>query len=234
MPHRRAVVLKALPGGAGLGPAMAGIGMRVAVEPAPAPPIEETLVGASIEGMDPGRGDLRVLSVLCTWLGVHVGAVNVDRLTRLVQAVAMPRVQAFWAGVAGWQRRDPRFTRLARLHRDARVDLLPVGTDFQVRRHGEDERFAGSPLRVPSNTLTGRPGDVMLPEELARSHRGYRMRLIIGPTYRADLWAALDEDGGLTVAELARRAGSAYAAAWQARRSWEIVRAADAGVGAAA
>lgn len=48
----------------------------------PAPDLEATLVRASVEGME--RDDLRVLSVLVTWFGVHSVRVTADRLTRLV------------------------------------------------------------------------------------------------------------------------------------------------------
>lgn len=44
--------------------------------------IESTLVFASAVGMD--EDDLRVLSVLATWLGVHHAHVNVDLLVRLL------------------------------------------------------------------------------------------------------------------------------------------------------
>jgi hypothetical protein len=50
---------------------MASIGMNVAAEPSEAPAnIEDTLVGASVAGME--GGDLRTLAVLVTWLGQHL------------------------------------------------------------------------------------------------------------------------------------------------------------------
>ncbi len=62
--------------------AMVGIGMQFAASPAPMPNIEDTLVATSIEGTD--RSDLRVLSVLTTWIDVHSLRVNVDRLERML------------------------------------------------------------------------------------------------------------------------------------------------------
>ncbi len=203
--------------------AMVGIGMAFAA-PAPShqPNIEDTLFAASVEGME--HDDLRVLAVLVTWLEHHARLVNVDRLTRLVKETASARVRAFWAGVAHWQAKDRRFARLSKLHRHDRVDLLPVGTEFQLRRHGEDVRFAGSPLRVPANTLRSRSADVLEPVALAQRHRAYRQRVLMGPSYRADMWAALDEDDGVTAAELARRAYGSFATAWQVLRDWRLVR----------
>ena len=173
--------------------AMVGIGMAFA---APAPPkepnIEDTLLFASIEAME--HHDLRVLAVLVTWFGVHAPYVNADRLTKIVAAQKSTRVRALWSALARWQGKDRRFARLAKVHRVERVDVLPTGTVFQVKRHGEDPRFAGSALRVPANVLRDREADVLPPRELARRHRAYRARVMIGPTYRADMWAALDED----------------------------------------
>jgi hypothetical protein len=187
------------------------------------PNIEDTLLAASLEGME--RGDLRVLAVLVTWFGVHSG-VNADRLTRLVATTESKRVKAFWSALARWRGSDRRFARLAGAYHGARIDLLTTGTDFQLARHGEDSRFAGSKLRVPANVLRDRPADVLAPAELAKQHSAYRWRLVIGPTYRADMWAALERKPGLSAASLARATYGSFASAWQARRDHAIWRSA--------
>jgi hypothetical protein len=66
---------------------LVGIGMNFAAVPASNPNIEDTILFASIEGME--REDLRVLAVLVTWFGIHASWVNADRLTRLA-AVQSP------------------------------------------------------------------------------------------------------------------------------------------------
>jgi hypothetical protein len=113
-------------------------------------------------------GDLRVLSVLTTWLGVHAAHVNADRLVRCVSDHASSRVRAYWAAVARWLGKDRRFARLAKLHDGPPIDLLPVGTEFQIARRGEDERFTGSVLRVPAGSLRDRDADVLSPESMVR------------------------------------------------------------------
>jgi hypothetical protein len=208
-------------GGKALTAAMVGIGMSFAAKAARSPNIEDTLLFASKEGLE--KHDLRVLSVLVTWLGVHSAWINADRLTRLLAEETNPRVRAFWAGVAHWQKTDRRFARLAELHAGPRVDLMPTGTDFQVARHGEDPRFEGSPLRVPANVLRDRRADVLSPAELARRHAGYRHRVIMGPSYRADMWGALQASPSLSAAELARRAYGSFATAWQVKRDWSVL-----------
>lgn len=214
MPYSRARGVTALPEGDALSCALAGIGIGIAAEPTLDPDLEPTLLAASVAGMV--HDDLRVLALLVTWFDVHAPRVNADRLTRLV-ASQTPRVRAFWAAVAKWKQKDRRLARLARAYRGPVIDLLATGSDFQLRRRGEDPRFAGTKLRVPAGVLRDRPVDVMAPAALARHHRAYRWRLIVGPTFRADLWAALERDPAATAYALARATGSSYATAWATR-----------------
>jgi len=202
---------------------MAGIGMNFAAEPNAEAPIEETLVHASSLGMD--DRDLRVLSVLTIWLGVHAAHVNADRLVRCVAEHPSARLRAYWGAVSHWLAKDRRFGRLAKLHDGPALELLPVGTEFQIARRGEDERFVGSALRVPAGTLRDRDGDVLSPESLARRHAGYRNRVRMGPTWRADVWTVLERTPELSVAEVARRAGCSFAVAWQVVQDFTLLRA---------
>lgn len=224
MPHSRLLAPTAPPPVERLTADMVGIGMLVGAGASPAPNIEDTLLFASVEGMD--RGDLRVLSVLVTWFGVHAERVNADRLTRLVRLVSSRRVRSFWSATAGWKRADRRFVRLARMHRGAPIDLLTDGTDYHVARRGEDERFVGSGLRVPAGVLRERAADVLTPVELAARHPAYRWRVVIGPTYRADMWAVLEREPAVSAAALARATYGSFATAWQTRRDFGTWRAA--------
>jgi hypothetical protein len=221
MAHRRRITAEQLRSGDDLTRAMAGIGMRFASAPLKDPNIEDTLVAASIEGME--RGDLRILSVLATWIGVHRRWINADRLTRATADLTMPRTRAFWSAVATWSAPDRRFARMAHLHSGSPVDLLEVGTAFQIRRRGEDPRFEGSCLRVPAGVLRDRIDDVDRPRELARSHGTYRRRVLIGPSYRADMWAALTRNPLLSAADLAREAYGSFATAWQVKSDFAIL-----------
>lgn len=224
MAFSRATALRDPPDEANLTRDMVGVGMNFAAEANPSAPIEETLVHASAAGMD--EHDLRVLAVLTTWVGVHLGHINAARLVRCVSEHGSDRVHAYWAAVARWQSKDRRFARLVGLHDGRPVDLLPVGTDFQIARRGEDERFAGSPLRVPAGTLRDRDADVLAPEVLVRRHTGYRNRVLMGPTWRADVWTVLAEEPDASVAEAARRAGCSFATAWQVVQDFRLLHAA--------
>ncbi len=200
---------------------MIGIGMLFGGQGSAAPNIEDTLLHASVAGVD--GEDFRVLAVLCTWLDVHAPRINADRLVALASVQRSRRVRAFWAAFAGWKRNDRRFVRLRRLHRGPPIKLLSAGQEFQLRRFGEDPRFAGGPLQVDARALRDRPGDVLTPAELARRHPAYRWRVIIGPTYRADLWAALEADPSLSVSALARVSYSSIGAAWEAKHDHQLL-----------
>jgi hypothetical protein len=209
------------PGADDLTAAMVGIGMNFAATGAAEPNIEDTLLFAAIEAME--KDDLRVLAVLVTWFGVHASWVNADRLTRLVSDSRSPRVRALWSALARWQSRDRRFFRLAKVYSGQPVDLLASGTAFQLKRHGEDPRFAASALRVPGNVLRNRGADVLAPEELAKRHHGYRRRVMFGPNYRADMWSVLELNPTLSAAELARRTYGSFATAWHVRRDFKLL-----------
>jgi len=206
----------------GLTARLIGIGMNFAGDAETDAEIEPTLVQASIAGVD--QDDLRVLAVLTTWLGVHHARINADRLVRLVGAQASARVRAYWASVAQWLAKDRRLARLVAGYSGDAIDLLAVGTAFQIGRKGEDERFSGSPLRVPAGTLRDRPADVLTPTELAERHRTYRNRVLMGPTWRADAWTVLEKAPDLSVAEVARRAGCSFATAWQVAQDFRLWR----------
>ena len=204
---------------------LVGIGMNFAAPPVHDPNIEDSILFASIEGME--KQDLRVLAILVTWFGIHAPWVNADRLTTLATAHPSARVRAFWSGLAGWQRKDRRFVRLSGSYKGSRQDVLEVGAEFQLQRHGEDPRFAGSAIRVPANILRDRPADVLSPSLLARRHRVYHFRIMMGPNYRADMWAALESSPTLSAAALARRTYGSFATAWHVRRDFLLLRGAS-------
>jgi hypothetical protein len=224
MAFSRATSPEPTPAPAELTARMVGIGMNLAAKAAADADIESTLLHASVLGMD--DGDLRVLAVLTTWLGVHHTHVNADRLVRLVRAHPSERVRAYWAAVATWLEKDRRLARLAGADVGALIDLLPTGTEFQVKRRGEDERFIGSKLRVPKGTLRDRHEDVLSPEVLVRRHAGYRNRVLMGPSFRADVWTALEHGPDQSIADIARKASCSFATAWQAAQDYRLLRAA--------
>lgn len=156
----------------------------------------------------------------------HHAHVNADLLVRLVGAHSSEGVRAYWSAVAAWLAKDRRFARLCTAYSGPSVDLLPTGTAFQIKRRGEDPRFSGSKLRAPKGTLRDRHEDVLAPEVLVRRHAGYRNRVLMGPSFRADVWTALEHVPELSIADVARRASCSFATAWQATQDFRLLRAA--------
>lgn len=198
-----------------------GIGMAFNAKASQDPNIEDTVLRAAVEGLE--NDDLRVLSVLTTWIEVHYAALNVDRLVQIAAKHPSDRVRAYWASIAMWQSKDRRLAKMIRVYSGSIINLLRIGTDFQIERHGEDKRFVGSFIRIPSGTLRDRKSDVLTPTQLARIHGIYRWRTIIGPTYRADMWAELEKNTQLSTAELARLAYGSFATAWKVKKDWSIL-----------
>lgn len=221
MGFRRQILPAHLPQGEELTAAMVGIGMNFAAAPRSDANIEDTVLAASLEGLE--RDDLRVLAILVSWIGVHGSTINADRLIAIVDEQPSTRVRAFWSAIAKWRSKDRRFSRLAKVYRGPQLDLLPVGTEFQIQRAGEDPRFAGSALRVPANALRDRASDVLTPRELVRKHRAYRCRVMLGPSYRADMWAQLEAAPTIVPADLARRTYGSFATAWQVKQDFLVL-----------
>src|SRR5688500_580705 len=99
---------------------LVGIGVLFAETSSREPDIEETLVAASIEGME--LDDLRVLALVVTWLSIHAPRINADRLLRMVKTPTSVRVRAFWSAIGHWLGKDPRLARLKVLYRKQRLD----------------------------------------------------------------------------------------------------------------
>jgi hypothetical protein len=227
MGFKREIQPKTLLGGADLTRALVGIGILFTGAAASDPNIEDTLLAASVDGLE--RHDLRLLAVLVTWLEVHHPWLNADRLVGLVEAYPGDRVRAFWCTIGRFLAKDRRLNKLTKVYQGPQLDLLTTGTDFHLSRSGEDSRFQDGPLRVPAGILRDRKADVLDPRELAKRHRGYRRRVLLGPSYRADVWAELDRNPDSSVAELARRAYASFSTAWQVKRDWELLGAGAAG-----
>ena len=184
--------------------------------------IELTLVSAVQQALEGTRvPDLRVLGVVVVWLERHGERLNVRHLNWLVEQQQLsPRTAAFWAAIGRWRgQQDARFRLLTKLYHG---EPCPVVSDAvaRVAYRGADPRFDGGPLVVPEGLLRDRPEDVDPPEQLAARHTVYRARVLYGPTYRADLLAAvqaeLDAGRGIPApADLARSIGCAYGTAKQ-------------------
>jgi len=51
----------------------------------------------------------------------------------------------------------------------------------------------------------------------------------MGPSFRADVWTALDHAPNLSVADVARKASCSFATTWQAAQDYRLLRTAGQG-----
>ena len=109
------------------------------------------------------------------------------------------------------------------MYAGARIDIPKEGVEFHLDRHGEDQRFINGPIRIPDNILRKRKTDVV-PLQLIQEHNLFiRYRIMMGPTYRADMWAVLDLHPEVVPAELARRTYGSFTTACHVKREWELI-----------
>lgn len=206
--------------------AMRSIGMRVGTpsQNCKSADIEVTLVSVAAAALPT---DYRLLSVLTTWFDVHHARVNVPRLHRMIsQKTELPLLCAFWSAVGSWlERSDARWNVFTKQYAGNPLELEdPEITELQLQRLGPDPRFAGSALRIHAKLLRLRPSDVESPVELASHHHTYLKRIELGASYRADVWAALDEEPSANPAAIARRVGCAYETARSVAEDWRLAR----------
>ena len=204
---------------------MIGIGMMFSGKPSRNPNIENTLVAASIEAFE--KKDGRVRSMLADWFHVYHQWVNADRLISLVLTLENDLARRYWCALSQWKCKDTRFKRLAGLYAD-RADLSPSSWRL-IEMRGEDERFQNTCLRIPKGFLRSNSDKyIFLPSFLVKSHRVLKYRMMIGPTYRADMWARLSMLSkkraiALPCAELARFSYGSYATANRVKNEWLLV-----------
>lgn len=221
MSFKRQFLPSSFPKGDELTSNMYSIGMRFAIKaPKEEPNIEDTLIAASIEGMN---GDYRALSLLVDWIDIHYERINVDRLIQLIGTLPDQKVQIFWVAIAQWKKYDWRFKKLIKRYKGPRLSFLEERGKFQIQKYGEDERFSNTVLIIPSRFLRHRPQDIMPPSELAKKHLAYYYRILIGPSYRADMWALLEHNPKLSLSELARKSYGSFPTAWKVKRDWILL-----------
>ena len=177
----RATSLGSRPEEADLTRDMVGIGMNFAAGTDPSAPIEETLVHASALGMD--EDDLRVLAVLTTWLGVHYGRINADRLVRCASESSSERVRAYWSAIAPLALKGSALRPARKAPRRA-TDRPPPGRD----RIPDRAPWRGRTLRrlLPSGAGRDATGSRRR-RALARGARASTRRLPESRAYGADL-----------------------------------------------
>lgn len=213
MGFKRIIALEDYPKGSELTSKLIGIGFKIGGTKERNPNIEDTLIGASIEGM---TGDYRILSLLTDWIFIHYEILNTDRLFRALLELNNQRVNAFFSSIALNFSNDSRFKKIHQLYKGQRVYLdQNKSYEFLVSRNGEDERFNKTKLIVATGTLRTRPEDIATPTEMVQLHKDYYYRTLIGPSFRADMVSCFLREKNISASDLARKCYGSFATAYQ-------------------
>ena len=198
------------------------------------PNIEASIISASIEAIN--NKDNRIGELLVDWITLHYLRVNVDRLTKFVFSLSdsdYKFVKIFWCANA--QRlfiKDQRIKRLSELYKGRRINFAdrfvkkgePKVTKMLIEMKGEDERFKRTCIRVPKGYLSERPHQIFPVFVIAKNHLPYRYRVMMGSSYRADLWALLDSDPNISAYALGKKVHCSYRAAYIAKKDYGLLK----------
>ncbi len=211
------------------------IGFNIACEQQSMNPnIESAVVSAGVSAVN--KSDNRLGGLLIDWLSVHRLRVNADRLTKFVQGLKGLKykfVKIFWcANAQRFLAKDQRFRRLSELYRGSRVDfadrfLKPrqqKATKTLIEIKGEDKRFKGTCIRVPKGYFSERPHHIFSESVVAKYHLPYRYRVMMGPSYRADLWALLKCYPDISAYALWKQAHCSYRTAYIVKKDYELLK----------
>ncbi len=198
-----------------------------------APNIEASIVSASVEAVN--YQDNRIGGLLVDWITAHYLRMNVDRLTKFVFSlddVVYKFVKIFWCANA--QRlypKDQRFKRLSALYRGKRINFSDrfvknkqqKVTKMLIEMKEEDERFKGTCIRVHRGYFSERPHQIFPVSVIAKKHLSYHYRVMMGPSYRADLWALLKMYPNISAYALGKKAHCSYRTAYIAKKDYELL-----------
>ena len=198
------------------------------------PNIEASIISASIEAVN--NKDNRIAGLLVDWFTTHYLRVNVDRLTKFIFSLNdsdYKFVKIFWCANA--QRlfiKDQRFKRLSKLYSGKRLNFADRSVERGQKRvtkmlieiKGEDERFKRTCIRVPKGYFSERPHQIVPVSVIAKNHLPYRYRVMMGSSYRADLWALLDSDPNISAYALGKKAHCSYRSAYIAKKDYELLK----------
>ena len=198
------------------------------------PNIESVIISASIEAVN--NKDNRIGGLLVDWITIHYLRINVDKLTKFIFSLSdieYKFVKIFWCANA--QRlfaKDQRFKRLSESYKGRRVNFADrfikkgqrKSTKMLIEIKGEDERFKRTCIRVPKGYFSERPHQIFPVSVIAKNHLIYRYRVMMGPSYRADLWALLDNDPSISAYALGKKAHCSYRAAYMVKKDYELLK----------
>jgi len=180
--------------------------------------IENTLLEAIMALPD----DLRLASLLFTWIKIHGNYVIVEKLRKRAHALGIEtdpwyRALAAFAVENKYHKWKPLLA-----HRAETVYLLPPELSlFPIQRKGAVEWLEPYGILLPEGTLRIREDDILTPKELIQRNAQYRNRYLYGPSWRADIITAI-EQGCTSPMEISRLIGCSYEPAYRVFNEYQM------------
>ncbi len=199
------------------------IGIRLASSRKPSSSREKADIERTILAtVDELPRDLRLASLLFTWVKVHGEYVITEKLAKLVRSGNVEHRD--WLSALAAFAVHNKYHKWSKLiaRRRKPVHLLPMEMSaLPIRMRGAEPWLEPYGILLPRGSLRIREDDVLDPGELARKNRQYRNRYLYGPSWRADIITAI-ESGCTTPTEIKDRVGCSYEPAHRVFREYQL------------
>lgn len=185
--------------------------------------IEETILQACYAS----ETDLRLLSILATWMSVHGDYIIVEKFYKKLKVfetiyghrpstINLIAVQVLLSGSTKWKKWITSHSKKSEF--PVNEKLLISSIDFQ----GYNEDFKKHGVKIPKNFLRIREDDVLTTSELVKLNLQFKNRLIFGSSWRADIMTAI-EAGVENPSKIAKLIGCSYEPAHRVFNEMKIV-----------
>lgn len=206
-----------------LDPGLHAIGIRLtSSRKTPSSKAETDIERTILAAVDELPQDLRLASLLFTWVKIHGEYVITEKLAKLIRSGHVEH-RDWLSAIAAFavHNKYHKWSKLI-LRRRKPVHLLPLEMSvLPIRMRGAEPWLEPQGILLPVGTLRIREDDVLDPGELARRNRQYRNRYLYGPSWRADIITAI-ESGCTTPTEIKERVGCSYEPAHRVFREYQL------------
>ena len=181
-----------------------------------------------IDSLEHFPEDRKLVSLVFAWLKSYSSLIHVERLKSMTKLI--PAESARWlGGLASFCTEFDR--RWASLQKKCLSDKKPKRQDLgefdalQIERLGEDPYFAQAGLKIPTISWEDKERKLFTREHIINNHFWFRLRVLFGANWRADVAWELVRDSEQTPYQVAKRLGCNMETAY---RNWKALNEADA------
>ena len=198
------------------------VGIRVSGESSSGD-IEKIILDAVLECPD----DLRLASLLFSWLKVHGNYVIVEKLRKLVSKAELNIRQRMWISVLAVYGKNNCS------HKWKSLIYIPEGNTYllpdkisktAIALKGSEEWLSEYQILLPKGTLRIREEDIMDPTLLIKKNLQYKNRYLFGPSWRADIITAIQE-GCNSPTAIMKKIGCSYEPAYRIFHEYSLAQA---------